>query len=171
MWRIDNPGLLDYKQCAVYQRSTVTDNTARKQHNMSDVADIYEFSENPADATQPPLLADAEYRATVRGAVLGKAKGSGNTMITLDYVIAPEQYPADFAEGDPDGTVGKGYIVVEDSPQGRFRYKRACEMHGVTPSKRVDPNAFMGQEVIVRVSSETREGLKVYKPFNAVRAV
>jgi hypothetical protein len=136
---------------------------------MSDtVPDVYEFSEDTANAEQPPLLPNGEYRATVRGSKIAKSKTSGNNMVQLDYVIAPEEYPADF-EGPADGTKGTGYVTLSDDATGRYRYRKACEAHGVTPSRRVDANEFMGQDVMVRVESSMYQGEMRYNPFNAVR--
>lgn len=133
-----------------------------------EVTDIYEFSEDPATAEQPPILADGEYRATVRGSRLALS-GSGNKMIELSYIIPDTQYPADAAGLPAEGTIGKGYIVVTDDPTGRYRYRMACEKHGVVPTKRIDPNAFMGQDVMVRIKSEMYEGVLRHTPFNATR--
>lgn len=137
---------------------------------MSDVTDVYEFSEDPSNAEQPPLLPDGEYRADVTGCKIDTSKSSGNKMLVVTYRIGSSEYPATFP--GPDEGVGQtGYIVMKDDPGGRFNYRKACETHGVVPKAKVDPNDFMGQQVMVRVkSSRGPDGTFRYDPANATRS-
>ena len=126
---------------------------------MTDLPGVFEFSTDISDAKPPEPLPVGEYRATVRSAEIGLSKSSGNPMMTLAYVIDAAQYPADYTDGNPDGTTLMNYKSLADTISNRYLTKLFCEMHGVVPGKRINANEFIGQDVMVSISHEAFNGL------------
>lgn len=137
---------------------------------MSELPTVYEFSTNVADAKPPQPLPVGEYRATVRSIEPAVSKSSGKQMAVITYFVSSDQYPADYTDGNPEGTVSNVYMSLEDSARNIWMLKQMCEMHGVVASKRINLTEFMGQDVIVNVTHEEYQGLPQAR-FKPVRAV
>lgn len=120
---------------------------------------VYEFQSNIGEAEAPSPLPVGEYRATVLSVEAKLSKASQQPMADVSYKISADQYPADFTDGDPDGTTLHYYQSLADNPRSRYRLRKFCEMHGVVPSNRVNLIDFMGTEVIVRVEHEDYQGM------------
>ncbi|CAM6001457.1 unnamed protein product [Sphagnum balticum] len=129
---------------------------------MSDTISLYEYSVDLADAVQPEPLPSREYPATIEAASLVRTKqGSGPLMLVLQCRVSPDSYPADFTDGDPDGTVFTWYaIVVDDTPAGRWRMKKFKAACGLALSATLDPYEFVGLSVNVLTTIEEYEGEK-----------
>lgn len=125
---------------------------------MSGMSSIYEFSSDVSEQEAPKPLPEQEYRASVRGVEPAVSKSTGSPMMVLTYLVGPDQYPADFTEGNPDGEEFKVYVTLRDDARTRFRIRKLCEMHGVKPSRTLNMPDFIGQEVIVKVSHEEYQG-------------
>lgn len=136
---------------------------------MTELSSVYEFSQDIATAEAPPPLPVGEYRAQVRSVVAAVSKSSGKPMMMLTYSISPDQYPADYTEGNADGETLTYYHPLEDTPRNRFRLRKFCEMHGVAASRRINLPDFIGQDVIMNVSHEDYQGLPQARG-NPVRA-
>jgi hypothetical protein len=121
---------------------------------------IIEFSEDISAAEAPEPLPAGEYLATIRGAE-GKMSQRGTKYGAVTFVIAPEQFPADYPiENAPDGkTIVYRRVGLEDNPNARFMLRKFCEAIGATASKRVDLNEWLGLEAIVHVENEEYEGI------------
>lgn len=126
---------------------------------MTELSSVYEFSQDIASAEAPPPLPVGEYRASVRSIEAAVSKSSGKPMMVLTYSISPDQYPADYTEGNADGETLMFYQPLEDTPRNRFRLRKFCEMHGVAASRRINLPDFIGQDVILNVSHEDYQGM------------
>jgi hypothetical protein len=131
---------------------------------------VYEFSEGLDNAEAPPPLPIGDYRATVQGIDSAISKSSGKPMAVFTYLISPDQYPADFTNGNPDGEQGKVYVSLVDDARNRFRLRKLCEMHGVTASRTLNLPDFLGTEVIVSVTHEEYQG-ETRARMNPIRQV
>lgn len=126
---------------------------------MSELPSIYEYTSNLAEAEAPSPLPEGEYRASVRSIDAQNSKSSGKPMAVLQYVVSPDQYPADFTDGDADGTVLMFYRPLEDTPRNRYLLRKFCEIHGVKPSNRLNLPDFIGQDVILSIKHEEYQGV------------
>jgi hypothetical protein len=136
---------------------------------MTEISSVYEYSQDIASAEAPPPLPTGEYRASVRSIEAAISKSSGKPMAVLTYYISPDQYPADYTEGNADGETLTFYAPLEDTPRNRFRLRKFCEMHGVVASRRINLPDFIGQDVILNVSHEDYQGMPQARG-NPVRA-
>ena len=128
-------------------------------HEDSGVPSIVEFSVDLGDQEAPKPLPESEYRATIRSAVK-KTSQKGTQYGEVGFFIAPDQYPADFTEGNPDGTVlFFRRVSLEDNPQARFGTRRFIEAIGAKLGKRIDLNDWLGLEAAVEVKHEEYEGV------------
>lgn len=120
---------------------------------------IVEFSEDVSTAEAPAPLPLGEYIGTVRAAevkISQKEKKYG----AITYFISPEQYPADFTDGNPDGTsLVYRKLGLEDTPQARYNARKFCEVHSVVPSRSIDLSAFVGTEARLHIKHERYEGI------------
>ena len=132
---------------------------------------IVEFSEDISQAEAPEPLPVGEYPATIRQAEV-KLSQRGTKYAAVTFVIAPEEYPADYpAENAPDGkVVVYRRCSMEDNPQSRYMLKNFCEAIGATASKKVDVNEWVGLDAVVEIDHDDYEGVtrEQIKRVNAV---
>ncbi len=124
-----------------------------------ELGSVVEYSVNLKDQDPPkPLPANnyvgvitaAEKRMSQRGTVYG----------AITFNISPDQYPADFTEGNPTGTViVYRRVSLEDHPQARYGCRRFCEAIGAPLGKRIDVNEWVGLEAKLEVGEDTFEGV------------
>jgi hypothetical protein len=135
--------------------------TERKETRMADnngVGSIIEFSEDISTAEAPVPLPVGEYPAEIRGAE-ARTSAKGNRYAAVSFFIAPEAYPADYSEGDPDGQVLVFQrLSLEDSPAARHRLRKFCEAVGAKAGTKIDLNEWVGLSATVSVTHDTYEG-------------
>lgn len=119
---------------------------------------VLTFSEDIANAKPPAPLPASTYRGSVKHAAHEISKNSGKRMIKIEFHVTADQYPADYTDGNPDGTVLSYYVPAEDTPQGRFNVKRICETLGVPMSREIDVSQMFGREAMLKVVHEPYEG-------------
>jgi len=126
---------------------------------MSGSQSIMRFSQDIASAEPPPPLPARAYRAEVVGASIRPAATSGVMYLNLQMRIPAEEYPADYVDGDPDGTmIYYNRIQASDSPQNRYRWRKAMERLGGPLSMEIDVNSLIGLWANVEVVHQEYEG-------------
>jgi len=126
---------------------------------MAEQVTMMSYSQDIKDAEKPKPLPSGQYRGVVRSAEC-KMSGKGKKYIAVVLNISPDQYPADFTDGNPDGTTMTwGRTSGEDTPQGRWQVKKLFSDFGAPmPGKEVDLNQLLSREVIIDVKHETYQG-------------
>lgn len=125
---------------------------------MSDDNTILEFQTSLADQAEPQPLPERDYNGEIRAA-MKKTSASGTDYIQLDVFVPAEEYPADYTDGDPDGvTLSFRRLMLDGTPNSRWRLKRLCEAVGVTPGNTLDLNEFVGRSIRIRVKHSEYEG-------------
>ena len=126
---------------------------------MSGSQSIMRFSQDIASAEAPPPLPARAYRAEVIGASIRPAQSSGVNYLNLQMRIPAEEYPADYPDGDPDGTIlYYNRIPTDDKPRNRYLMRRAMERLGGPLSMEIDCNALIGLWGNVDVVHQEYEG-------------
>lgn len=129
------------------------------QRKMPDGVSIMEFSQDLSTQEAPPPLPAGTYPAEIISAAFKVSATSGNTYCAIQFKISPDSYPADFTEGDPDGTtLSYNRLVMEDSPQARWRLRKFLEAVGGRLGKSFDPSDILGLAGNIEVANETFEG-------------
>lgn len=135
--------------------------TVNKREPMSDISSIIEYDEDLADAEAPVPLPKGDYTAEIRGAVKKFAKSGDKEYANITFFIDPSQYPADYVEGDPDGTIlsyGMGRLSTAGDRKSRWNMKKFSESIGAELGRSLDLNTFLGKAAIVTVINEDYEG-------------
>jgi len=108
-----------------------------------EIPSVFTFDEDVSQTEAPPPLPVGQYIGEVVGCE-PKLSSKGSPMCVVQFRIGADQYPADYKDGNPDGTTLTHYIVVQDNQQSRFRLKTFVEALGLTVRKEFDPNTLMG---------------------------
>lgn len=126
---------------------------------MSGSTSIMRFSQDIASAEAPPPLPARAYHAEVIGASIRPAASSGVPYLNLQFRISADQYPADYTDGDPDGTVMYyNRLQATDTPQSRYRWRQAMTRLGGPLSMEVDVNSLIGLWANIEVVHQEYEG-------------
>jgi hypothetical protein len=90
-----------------------------------------------------------------------ESKTTGSKYLGLTLRIQPESYPADHADGEPDGIVlSYNRVSVEDTPQNRYRMRKLRESCGLRAGGRtMDTNDFVGLAVNIATGVDVYEGV------------
>jgi len=124
-----------------------------------EISSIVEFSVNLKDAEQPDPLPIREYTAAIRGAEV-RLSQRGTKYADVAFFVSPDQYPVDYTDGNPDGTVlHYRRVSLEDNPQSRYAARRFCEAIGAPLGKKVDVTEWVGLEATIETGHETYEGV------------
>lgn len=123
---------------------------------------IIEYSQDLSTQDAPDPVPVGEFPAEIVKAELKQSQTSGNTYCAVSFRINPDAYPADYVDGDPDGTVLQynRLVVLPDSPQIRFRVKKFLLAVGGKPSRSFDPADLIGLTATVEIEHRDFEDEK-----------
>ena len=125
---------------------------------MSEPTSLMEYSSDLNEAEAPPPLPAGEYPAEIVKAEI-KDSAKGNKYLAIQFKIDPDNFPADFEEGNPDGEIlSYNRVMVEDTPRGRYRMKTFLNSVGGKLGRALDPNDLMGLTATVGVVHSKWEG-------------
>lgn len=117
------------------------------------MASLIEYSQDLSNAEPPPLLPPGPYPAEIVGAIAKVSQTDGHKFLQLSVRIHSESYPADYVDGDPDGTdLQYNFIRIEDSPRGRHTMRRFLEKVGAPLTRDVDPDSLIGRTMTVEIT-------------------
>jgi len=126
---------------------------------MSGSTSIMRFSQDIATAEAPPPLPARQYNAEVIGASIRPAMSSGVPYLNLQFRVSADQYPADYPDGDPDGTVlYYNRLRAVDDPRGRYAMRQAMTRLGGPLSMEIDCNSLIGLRANIEVVHQEYEG-------------
>jgi hypothetical protein len=132
---------------------------SQERITMSELSSIVEFSVNLKDVEAPSPLPAGEYTGAIRAAEV-KMSQRDTRYGAISFFIGPEQYPADFTDGNPDGmTLIYRRVSLEDNPQARYGCKRFIEAIGAPLAKSVNVDEWVGMEASLEVVHEEWEGV------------
>lgn len=127
---------------------------------MSDeMPSIVEFSSDIADAEAPEPLPIGDYMGAIRAAEV-KMSQRDTRYAAVTFFVGPDQYPADYTDGNPDGTtLVYRRVSLEDTPQAKYGLRKFLEAIGAPMGKQIDVNEWVGCEAKLEISHEIYEGL------------
>jgi hypothetical protein len=126
---------------------------------MSGSGSILSFSEDITNAVAPPPLPAGPYPAEIIGAQKRVSPTTGNEYAQIMFRIAASSYPADYTDGDPDGTtLSYNRLLIEDTPQSRHRWRVFMERCGGPLGRTIDLNSLVGLTATVDISHQEYEG-------------
>ena len=120
---------------------------------------ILQFSEDITNAQPPPPLPVGPYPAEIIGAQRRTSATSGNDYAQITMRINAESYPADYTDGDPDGTtLMYNRLQIGDTPTIRHRWRVFMERCGGPLGRSVDLNSLIGLTCTVEITHQEYEG-------------
>ena len=120
---------------------------------------ILTFSEDITNAQPPPPLPVGPYPAEIIGAQRRTSATSGSDYASITMRINAESYPADYTDGDPDGTTLQyNRLQIEDTPVSRHRWRVFMERVGGPLGRSVDLNSLIGLTCTVEITHQEYEG-------------
>jgi hypothetical protein len=120
---------------------------------------IFNFSQDLNDATPPPPLPVGPYPAEIVGAVARVSNTSGKEYASITWRVNPDAYPADWPDGNPDGTeLTYNRLQLEDNGTNRWRWRQFMERVGGPLSRSVDLNSLIGLHGTIDVTHQEYEG-------------
>lgn len=135
--------------------------TSKGKNNMADnsgMPSVVEFDDDISQAEAPVPLPVGDYQAEIRGATQ-KTSQNGNPYASVQFFIPAEQYPADYTEGEPDGSVlTYNRVSLQNTPASRHRLRKFGEAIGAPLGKKIDLNDWVGRTATVTVQHDTYEG-------------
>lgn len=117
-----------------------------------------QFSEDLSSAEPPPPLPAGQYTAEIISAAPKVSNTSGNPYAGFQFRIHASEYPADYT-GDPDGLVmSYNRMLLVDSQQFRYRWRKFNEAVGAPNGRRIDLTDYIGLTATVEVTHDVYEG-------------
>ena len=125
----------------------------------TELPSIVEFSSDLSKAEAPEPLPVGEYEANITAAEI-KTSQKGTRYAEIRWNVSPDQYPADYGDGNPNGsTLIYRRVSLEDIPQARWGTRQFIDAIGAPLGKKVDVNEWVGMDAVVEVDHETYEGV------------
>lgn len=120
---------------------------------------VVEFDSDISQAEKPRPLPEGEYVATIVDANVALSQ-KGTKYAVVQFLITPDQYPADYVDGGVDGTrLFYRRLSLENTPQAKWRLKQFyAALKLPAPGTSVDMATFKGCEAKIVVKHEVFMG-------------
>jgi len=128
---------------------------------------IIEFDEDLSNVEAPKPLPAGTYDAVIESAET-MTSNSGKPMIKVIFNISADQYPADYVDGNPEGTKLTQYLLADNTSRSKFALKRFILAIGAPLSNKIDVTTFIGLPAKVEVGNRMWQDVEV---ANIVRVI
>lgn len=157
------------KELATQSDAHVQNNSKSQGNNMSDeIGSIIEYQEDISNAEAPKPIPVGDYTAEIRSAEI--KEGPKAKYIAVQFFIPADEYPADFTDGNPDGTP-LTYMRLSPNQDQRSKYnmRKFCEAIGAPLGNRIDLTDWIGKNAVLNIAHSPYEGvmqanIKAVKP-------
>jgi hypothetical protein len=120
---------------------------------------ILAFSDDITNAPPPVPLPVGPYPAEIIGAQRRTSPTTGNEYVQIMMRINAESYPADYTDGDPDGTaLSYNRLQVDDTGVNRHRWRVFMEKCGGPLGRSIDLNSLIGLTCTVEIVHQEFDG-------------
>lgn len=120
---------------------------------------VVEFDTDISTAEQPKPLPAGVYNAVITGASINTSK-KGNRYASVQFKIGADEYPADYVDGNKEGTTMMyNRLVLENTAQAKWQLRQFCQRVGASMSNRIDVTEWLGLTAKVEVTNEMYEGV------------
>ena len=121
------------------------------------LSSVIEFDEDLNNVEAPKPLPAGLYDSVIQSVEPMTSK-SGNLMAKITHAISADQYPADYTDGNPEGTILSQYLMLSKDHRAKFALKQFCLAIGAPLSNSVDLSTWVGLPAKVEVVNEMYEG-------------
>lgn len=121
----------------------------------NDDLNVFTYSEDLNNAEAPKPLPGGKYPFEVRKADIVDSKSKpGKKNLKLELYIAPEEYPATYLDGNPDGLTLTAFRALNDTARGRYQMKKFNQALGVKNTAKIDPTEYLGATGMVVIEEQ-----------------
>lgn len=122
------------------------------------LSSVVEFDSDISTAEKPKPLPAGVYKATIVGAEVKMSK-AGNRYASVTMKVSAEDYPADYVEGNKEGTsLRYNRLVLENTAPAKYALRKFCQTVGLPMSTRIDVNEWIGSTCKIEVANSLYEG-------------
>ena len=126
----------------------------------TELPSVVDFSMDLSKQEQPDPMPSGQYTGIIRGAIQ-RLSARETRYAEVAFFINADQYPADWEDGNPEGTtLFYRRCGLEDNPSARFNARRFIEAIGAPLGKKVNLDDWIGLEAVLDIGPETYEGVK-----------
>ncbi len=127
--------------------------------NDEPIDSIITYQEDIADAQPPAPLPAGKYHGSIVQALPKVGKTSGKPYGEVMFRISADQYPPDYVDGNPDGTLlGYRKLSLTQTALARYGMRRFCEAIGAPMGRQIDMMDWIGKEATLDVENRMYEG-------------
>ncbi len=140
--------------------ATTGASTSKGKESMSeDIASIIEYTEDLSEAEAPVPLPPGDYTGDIRTVEI-KESGKGNRYVQVSFFVDADQYPADYTDGNPEGTIlSYGRLSPDNNARAKYNMKKFIEAIGGELGKSIDINDWVGKTAMIEVVNAPYDGL------------
>lgn len=138
--------------------------------NETELTSIIDFGVDLSTVEAPKPLPAGVYDAVIQTAELTKTKNSEDPkdMLKVTYNISADQYPADYTDGNPNGTTLTQYFMADKSVRSMFALKRFLLAIGAPMSNQLDATTLIGLPAKIEVANQLWEGMETARVARVV---
>lgn len=138
--------------------------------NDTELTSIIDFGVDLSTVEAPKPLPAGVYDAVIQTAELTKTKNSEDPkdMLKVTYSISADQYPADYTDGNPNGTTLTQYFMADKSVRSMFALKRFLLAIGAPMSNQLDTTTLIGLPAKIEVANQLWEGMETARVARVV---
>lgn len=120
---------------------------------------ILEFQDDIGNVEAPLPLPIGQYPCEIIGAELKDSKSGDSRYVSVQVRVHADAYPADFADGDPDGTVLMyNRLMYDNTKRNMHRIRRFCEAVGAKTGRSLDLTTWVGLTATIAIKHSEWEG-------------
>jgi hypothetical protein len=128
--------------------------------NTTQFGSVIDFSQDISTAEAPPPLPARTYLGTCTGAEQ-KQSQKGSMYAAVEFTIAPDQFPPDFAAVQKDAVkLIFRRVPLSDDMRSRYQLRKFGEAMRVSLGRRVDLNDFIGKSANLKIGESEYNGEK-----------
>lgn len=146
------------------------EDSASNTYNMAgtkegnELPSVMESDVDVDDAPPPEPLPKGEYPAEVNAAEV-KVSQKGNSYVDVTLFVAPEAYPADYEQGNPQGLnlhyrrldASTNPVTGKLTPRAAYNIGKFMRTIGLRGGRSIDVNEWVGQPCRVRIDHEASQ--------------
>lgn len=121
------------------------------------LSSVIEFDEDLNNVEAPKPLPGGMYDSVIES-VEPMISKSNNLMAKIVHRISADQYPVDYTDGNPEGTILTQYLVLGKDQRSKFALKQFCLAIGAPLSNSIDLTTWIGLPAKIEVVNEMYEG-------------
>lgn len=124
------------------------------------IESIIEYQDDIADAKAPSPLPIGKYHGEIVSVSSKTSQAKGNKYCEVWFRVGPEQYPADYVDGAPDGTrLAYRYVSPDNTATARWGMKRFLDTIKAPQGRTLNLADWIGKQATLDVVHEPYQGM------------